>query len=315
MDRLPPLRLLMIFDAVHRLGSMQRAAVEMNVTRPAVSQAVRALEDHVGAQLMDRSVKPARATEAGLRLAQATRNGLVRIADAIEEIRHAANLADRQVTVCCTLGMATHWLMPRLPGFYAQHPGIMVNVQAPPTDLPVFAAGVDIALRYGAGPWPDGETRLLFPERACPVGAADVMKPLADDPARLSAAPLIHVRVPRSYGWAGWTEYLAACGRARGTTRPTPRQTGPRQVFDNYIHAVQAALGSRGVMLGWRSITDALVAEGRLAALPGGALDFGTSYWASCAPESDGRPAVRAFMAWICAASRAERDEGDVQIC
>ncbi|MFC2967771.1 LysR substrate-binding domain-containing protein [Acidimangrovimonas pyrenivorans] len=301
MDRLPPLRLLTIFDAVQRLGSMQLAAAEMNVTRPAVSQAIRALEDHVGARLMDRGVKPAVATEAGQRLAQATRSGLAQIADAVEEIRHAAGLAERQVTVSCTLGMATYWLMPRLADFYARHSDIMVNVQAPPSDLPVFATGIDIALRYGAKPWPDGATELLFPERICPVGTSRVIAPLGGDPGRLREATLIHVRVPQSYGWAGWPEYLAARGHIR------PR--GQKQVFDNYIQAVQAALDGRGVMLGWRSITAALVAEGRLVDLPNGGCDFGTAYWATCAPGSQDKPAASAFMQWIREASRPERGD------
>ncbi len=99
MDRLPTLRLLTIFDAVHRLGSMQLAAAELNVTRPAVSQAIRALEEQVGVVLMDRSVKPSVPTEAGERLAQATRSGLRQIGDMIEEIRFSAGVAGRQVTV------------------------------------------------------------------------------------------------------------------------------------------------------------------------------------------------------------------------
>lgn len=300
MDRLPPLRLLTIFDAVQRLGSMQLAAAEMNVSRPAVSQAIRALEDHVGARLMDRSVKPAVATEAGQRLAQATRSGLLQMADAIEEIRLTTSRAQRQVTVCCTLGMATHWLMPRLADFYAQHPDIMVNVQAPQSDLPVFAAGIDIALRYGAKQWTDGDSELLFPERICPVGSAEVIAAVAAGPTRLRETALIHVRVPQSYGWTGWREYLAA----RGHGQPQ----GPQQVFDNYIQAVQAALDGRGAMLGWRSITAALVAEGRLVELPDGACDLGTAYWATCAPGSQDRPAANAFMRWIREVSRQMRE-------
>ena len=59
MDRLPPLRLLTTFEAVSRLGSMREAAARLNVTQPAVSQALKALEDHVGAGLIDRSTRPA----------------------------------------------------------------------------------------------------------------------------------------------------------------------------------------------------------------------------------------------------------------
>ena len=297
MDRLPPLRLLTMFDAVRRLGSMRAAAAELNVTRPAVSQAIRSLEDHLGVALMDRSVKPSVPTEAGLRLAQAISGGLAQIANAIEDIRFHAGLDGAHVTVSCTLGMATHWLMPRLGGFYGAHPDIMVNVQAPPSELPGFTPGVDIALRYGRTGWSDGTSGRLFAEVACPVAHPEVMARLSGGLADLVTAPLIHVSVPRSHDWAGWQDYLAARG--------LPPARGSKQVFDNYIQAVQAAIDRRGVMLGWRSISDGLVVEGRLVALPGGAFDFGTAYWATTAPESRQKPAVTTFMEWLMA--EAER--------
>lgn len=291
MDRLPPLRLLTTFDTAARLRSMQRAAEALNVTAPAVTQAIRALEDHIGVPLMDRSARPARPTAAGERLAQATRDGLGQIADAIEEIRHQAGLAGRQVTVSCTIGMATHWLMPRLPGFYDGHDAITVNVQAPPSDLPSLGAGIDVALRYGRDGWTDGETRRLFDERACPVGTAALIAGLAGDAARLAEAPLIHVRPAAAPHWAGWADYMAARG--------LPRPRGPAHLFDNYIQAVQAAQDGRGIMLGWQSITRRLVAEGRLAELPGGGHDFGTAYFVTCAPASRQKAAVQSFLHWV----------------
>ncbi|MCX2721231.1 LysR substrate-binding domain-containing protein [Roseibium salinum] len=291
MNRLPPLRLLVTFDAVQRLGSMQLAASELNVTRPAVTQAIKALEDQIGVPLMDRRCKPSVPTEAGERLARATRNGLSLIADSIEEIRYSAGLAGRQITVSCTLGMATHWLMPRLPQFYARHPDILVNLQTPPSDLPAFATGVDIALRYGGDDWRDGETVKLFDEQACPVGRAGLIEAAMAHPEGLLAAPLIHVRSPHAHHWASWPEYFAA--------RELGRPHGPMQVFDNYIQAVQAALDGRGVMLGWRSITESRVQDGTFAALPDGGCDFGTAYWVTCSRDSQRKPAARAFMEWI----------------
>lgn len=294
MDRLPPLRLLVTFDAVQRLGSMQSAAAELNVTRPAVTQAIKALEDQIGVPLMDRSCKPSVPTEAGERLARATRNGLSLIADTIEEIRFSAGLAGRQITVSCTPGMATHWLMPRLPQFYARWPDIMVNMRAPSSDLPALATGIDIALRYGTNSWTDGETVKLFNEHACPVGRAALIEAAMAHPEGLRVAPLIHVRSPHAHHWAGWPEYFASKGLGR------PR--GPKQVFDNYIQAVQAALDGRGIMLGWHSITETLVADGALMALPGGACDFGTAYYVTCVRASLQKPAARAFVDWITGA-------------
>ncbi|MFT3688472.1 LysR substrate-binding domain-containing protein [Paenirhodobacter sp.] len=292
MDRLPPLRLLTTFAEVARLGSMRAAAARLNVTKPAVTQALRALEDHIGVPLLDRGTRPARLTEAGEVLARATQDGLHRILSAIDTIRAAQ--AGPRVTLSCTLGMASYWLMPRLPAFYARHPDITVNVQAPPGDLPRIAPGIDLALRYGTGEWQDGETAKLFDEEMCPVARPDVIARLAGTP--LCDAPLIHVRSMANQHWAGWAEYLSQTGQ--GPLR------GPGQSFDNYVQATQATIGGLGVMLGWRSITGGLVADGTLKAWPGAAAPPGMAYYVTCAAPS---PAAAAVRDWLigCASNSA----------
>ncbi|MDO6585117.1 LysR substrate-binding domain-containing protein [Salipiger sp. 1_MG-2023] len=290
MERLPPLRLLVTFEALSRHGSMRDAAARLNVTQPAVSQALRALEDHVGVGLIDRSVRPARLTEAGEMLARGVREGLARISSTLEDIRALNTSGERQVTVSCTLGMATYWLMPRLPSFYAAHPDITVNVQAPATDLPVLTPGIDVALRYGTGGWREGKTRKLFDELICPVGAPALVERLLAEGVGLSTAPLIHVRSPYNQHWAGWEDYF----QATGTSRPR----GGGQSFNNYVQAAQAVYDGRGLMLGWRSITGRAVQEGALRHWPEGTVDLGTAYYVTTAavPSQD----ARVFVDWVC---------------
>ncbi|WP_068303422.1 LysR family transcriptional regulator [Pararhodobacter sp. CCB-MM2] len=291
MDRLPPLRLLTTFEAVSRLGSMREAAARLNVTQPAVSQALKALEDHVGAALVDRSTRPASLTEAGQVLARAVRDGLGQIEGAIEDIRSLAGSEERQVTVACTLGMATYWLMPRLADFYTRFPEIAVNVQAPPTDLPVLAPGIDIAVRYGTGGWREGVTQKLFDEVVCPVGAPALVDRLLAEGQGLDSAPLIHVRSPHNQHWAGWEDYLGARGIAR------QRLAGPS--FNNYVQAAQAVMNGRGLMLGWRSITGGAGRGGALKRWSGGAGDLGTAYWVTVAPKLS--QSGQDFLDWILA--------------
>ncbi|UJW73445.1 LysR substrate-binding domain-containing protein [Rhizobium sp. SL42] len=291
MIRLPPLRLLTTFETVSRLGSMREAAIRLNVTQPAVTQALKALEEHVGAALIDRTTRPARLTDAGQQLARATRDGLDLIADTIEEIRISAGLEEQRLTVACTIGMATYWLMPRLTDFYARYPDVMVNVQVPPTDLPAISPGTDLVLRYGAGQWSDGATTKLFDETVCPVGRPALVERLLAAGEGLEQAPLIHVRSAETRHWAGWSDYLAL----RGLGKPA----SPGQIFDNYVQAVQATLDTRGLMLGWHSITDGLVADGSLVHWPEGSLDLGTGYYATVAPAGSKRAVVQAFVEWL----------------
>ncbi|WP_386679136.1 LysR substrate-binding domain-containing protein [Loktanella sp. R86503] len=301
MDRLPPLRLLTTFEAVSRHGSMREAAARLNVTQPAISQSLKALEDHIGAPLIDRAVRPARLTEMGEILARAVRGGLGQITAAVENIRTLHNSGSGQVTVSCTLGMASYWLMPRLHTFYARHPDITVNVQAPATDMPVLAPGVDIALRYGTGGWKEGETHRLFTEQVCPVGAPDLVARLQATHTGLDCAPLIHVRSQNNQHWAGWEDYL----RLRGISRH--HMAG--QSFNNYVQAAQAVLDGRGLMLGWRSITGSAVRDGALVPWPDGALDLGTAYFVTGAADLSN--SGRAFLDWIKGVELTQQEASD----
>ena len=126
---LPPLRLLSVFEAVLRHGGIKPAAAELNVSQPAVSQALKLLETHLGAKLLDRATRPAGLTEAGRLLHRATVDGLGRIAVAIEEIGRLSAGAEPTATIACSVGFATYWLMPRLAAFYDRHPEVAVNVR------------------------------------------------------------------------------------------------------------------------------------------------------------------------------------------
>lgn len=298
MERPPPLRLLAVFAAVARRGSMRAAAEELNVSQSAVSQSLRALEGHIGAPLFDRSSKPPKMTRAGRILEAAAAAALGRIEEAVESIRAEARADEAAVTVACTHGFATYWLMPRLSAFYAAHPDTPVNVQASPSELRAPPPGVDATFFYGAScPFP-GRAIRLFDEAVQPVGRPDVVAGLVASGRSWSAASLIHVEVETSGRWASWSDYAEAVGA------PPPPPQGLR--FNTYVQAVQTALAGRGVMLGWRSITDDLVASGDLMSWPEGRASFGTAYHLVVSPRAEARPAVRSFAEWAGAVAVAD---------
>ena len=257
---LPPLRLLTAFAAVAGTGSIQAAAARLNVSQPAISQAVKQLEDHVGVPLLDRGRRPARLTEAGETLATAILLGLGQIGDALDAVRLAGPGHDGTVTLACSVGVATYWLMPQLTAFYRAHPDFLVNVMTTPTGAPPLAEGIDLAVRFGHGRWTDGKVHLLFPECIEPV-CAPALRARHGAAVAPSGVSLLHVRAAEP-SWLSWPDYLRATGQA-----PVQREG---QVFTNYVQATQAALEGHGMLLGWRSITGALCASGQLvtAGLP-----------------------------------------------
>src|SRR6202142_4763468 len=74
---------LRIFLAVAEERSFSRAAAKVHRTQPAVSQAVRRLEDDLGEQLFDRSSKTGTLTDAG-KVLQNYGQRLVRLAEEAE---------------------------------------------------------------------------------------------------------------------------------------------------------------------------------------------------------------------------------------
>jgi LysR family transcriptional regulator, glycine cleavage system transcriptional activator len=265
------LRLLAVFETVLRCGSVREAAVEMNVSQPAVSQSLRQLEDHVGTPLLDRARRPATRTAAGRILETAALEGLGRISDAIAQIRRLHIVDESAVTVACSVGFATYWLMPRLADFYGRHPEIAVNVRTTLHGAPRLADGVNIAVRYGGGKWTDGNVIKLFDEQVTPVLTPQLKQKLETENTGLDRAVLLHVN-SEDADWVTWRDYFDA----HAIKTPPPRG----RHFTNYVQATQAALDGQGILLGWRSITGDLVKHGRLVAFNDKALAPAHAYYA-----------------------------------
>ena len=286
---LPPLRLLSVFEAVLRTGSVQRAAAELNVTQPAVSQALRQLEDHVGVKLLDRKTRPAGRTEAGQILENAVTEGLGRIADAIEHIRGLQEAGD-SATIACSVGIATYWLMPRLARFSSDHAHVTVNVMTVPQGAPRLTPSIDLAIRYGSGLWTDGQVNKLFDERVVPVCSPDFRNRLSETGTGLNRATLINVNSDDPT-WITWPTYLKTCG--------LPENTATGRQFTNYVQATQAALDGQGVMLGWESITGGLVRDGRLVEANDRPIVPKDAFYLVSSPRIGGREAARLLADWL----------------
>lgn len=156
---LPSLSALRAFEATARLLSFSGAARELNVTHPAIAQHVRGLEADLGLQLVTRQGKGLALTEDGSYLATQLNEGFTTIASGIRDL--SSRQQDRPLTLSMTPSFAESWLMPRLGAFWAEHPEIALTVN-PSTDLVNLRQdGVDLAVRFGDGTWPDLQVERL----------------------------------------------------------------------------------------------------------------------------------------------------------
>jgi DNA-binding transcriptional LysR family regulator len=120
------LRRLEIFAKVAELGSFSRAAEALYLTQPTVSEHVRALEDELGVQLLDRLGRGAAATRAGELLLGYARRILALAAEA----RQAVDQFQGRMSGELIVGGST------IPGEYVL-PGLMAEFRAKYPDVSI----------------------------------------------------------------------------------------------------------------------------------------------------------------------------------
>ena len=122
---------LQVFLAVATERSFSRAAARLHRTQPAVSQAIKRLEEELDERLFDRSSKGGRLTEAGeILLDYAER--LTRLKDEAEgAVRELQDLRRGRVLIGANEG-AVHVLLPVIEQFRRDHPHAQVEVRRVP---------------------------------------------------------------------------------------------------------------------------------------------------------------------------------------
>jgi LysR family glycine cleavage system transcriptional activator len=290
--RLPPLNALRAFEAAGRHLNFSRAADELSVTPGAVSQQIQNLEDYVGASLFKR-------TPRGLLLTDSAQTALPALREAFDRLSEAASLLTaavdgRRLTLTAAPSFAAKWLVPRLGRFEAAHPQVDVWLSAD-MDLVDFAAGeVDLAIRYGAGPYPGLEAVRLMQETVIPVIAPELLSsnPL-NEPRDLARHVLLHDGSPDADdSCPDWSMWLAA--RA---VKGVDGTRGPR--FNQSSLVIEAAVGGRGVALAKRTLAQDDLDAGRLVVPMQIATSVDFAYYV-VHPKAKGRlPQVKAFVAWI----------------
>lgn len=291
--KIPPLRCLKAFDAVARHQGITKAALEENVSQSAISQSISQLEQLVGTRLLDRTLRPATLTEQGKSFHLTISEAFGRVSNEVDKLQAINRGTRKSITISCNLGFATYWLMPRLSEFSQQFPEITLNVMTTYQGAADFQPGVDVAIRFGNGGWPDGDGTLLFKECLVPACTANYLARYGpiDSPKGLIGHNLIYVQTtdPR---WLGWDYYfdffdVSNADQADGS------------YFSNYIQAVQATLSAEGIMLGWQSVIGDLVSNQQLVAAVDASIELSSGYYVLVSRQAKAKAILVDFVEWL----------------
>lgn len=142
------LNLLPLFIAVADEANFAAAAARLGVTRSAVSQGVRRLEDSCGIALVTRTTRSVRLTEAGERLRDALSRPMADVLSALEDA--GGNTNPHGLLRIAATSIAEDFLSGRLlASFAAAHPNITIDVTVTDDTFDIVAAGFDAGVRLG----------------------------------------------------------------------------------------------------------------------------------------------------------------------
>lgn len=277
--RLPPLNALRAFEAAGRLGRMTLAAEELNVTHSAISRQVRHLEAVLGVPLFEGPRHRLQLTEAGAQLLPS----LVASFDQLDlAVRAIADTDSGPLDVSCPGTFTMRWLIPRLYRFREVHPEIELRLSASSREVDFARDGFDVAIRAGAGPWPDdAERHELFAEQTGPVMSPGLA---GRSGGQLAGLTLLHSRT-RRHAWRHWS---ARSGLA------IDERAGNE--YEHFYFMLEAASSGLGVCIApWPLVADD-IRSGRLVA-PMGFIDSGQHYVALRRPRRNRKST--AFCDWL----------------
>ncbi len=293
LHALPPLDLLVGFEAAARHLSFTKAGDELALTQSAVSRQIKELEDQVGVALFQRRHRALALTEAGQQFYVSTAQVLSTMREATERLR--ANTGRRRpLSVTTTNSLAALWLIPRLAGFTRSHPGIDVRITADTRLQDLEREGLDVAIRHGPASIAGPHALRLMGEKVFPVCSPKLMEKIPlEKPADLARHVLLQYDDPDGrHPWLHWKTWLEVEGLA--DLRPASTLS-----FSGYEQIIPAALAGHGVALGRTPLVRDLIDAGQLVAPFKSMADPARAYFAMVSKSAASRPEAASFVAWL----------------
>lgn len=286
----PDLNLLRFFIAVAQTQNFRAAADQLGVTRSAVSQGIRRLEDGLGIALVLRSTRHVRLTEAGLRLHEQIAGPLSAVGAALDEV--VTDGPPRGMLRVAVTSIAERFLSgPLIASFAEAYPGITLDVTVTDSESDIVGAGFDAGVRLGEVIEQDMvAVPLTGPQRQMTVAA----------PAYLAqhGAPM-HPRELVAHRCIGWRRAPAMAPyrwEFQEDGRDFDMTVAPQITTNDMLVMVRTALAGGGITIGMEETFQPYVARGELVSLLDAFLPPFAGFFLYFPNRRNQSPALRALV-------------------
>lgn len=161
--------LLRTFVRVTELASFTQASEQLGLPRSTVSEHIQALEELLGARLLQRTTRRVTATQDGLVLYERSKDMLAQLDELQGLFRQQDEVLGGRLRVDMPTVMARKLVMPRLGEFLARHPALELEVSCTDRRVDLVREGFDCVVRVGVVNDPSLVARSLgrFPQVTC----------------------------------------------------------------------------------------------------------------------------------------------------
>jgi DNA-binding transcriptional LysR family regulator len=141
---------LRIFVATLRKGSLSAAGRSLSLSPATISRRISALEDELGVQLVDRTSRTLKITEAGQAFLERAEVVLEAMAEAEQAARNARLLPEGRLRIHSRMQIGLRVIAPLLPRFSERYPDIQVEIELSEHPVNLVEQDFDIDIRTGA---------------------------------------------------------------------------------------------------------------------------------------------------------------------
>lgn len=140
---------LAAFAVVAEEESFTRAASRLGMSQPALSHAMKGLEERLKVRLQARTTRSVSTTKAGGTLLRSLRPALEDIAAGLAKVGALGGGASGTVRLTATKNAVTAVVVPVLPAFLASHPDVRVELIVDDNLTDIVANRFDAGIRFG----------------------------------------------------------------------------------------------------------------------------------------------------------------------
>lgn len=140
---------LIMFHAIVREGSITKAAKQLQVATPSVSNALKALESELGLPLFTRTTRSIELTEAGKMLHLSTSTSMSELSLAVESISDLTGKPSGKVRISIPRFVYLYLVKPIYAEFCRQYPDIELEISVSDATIDILKEGIDLGIRFG----------------------------------------------------------------------------------------------------------------------------------------------------------------------